>query len=217
MNEELKTIINHLTNRNIMKIIKLMALVAIFMPLLFSCSGGSSSSGMFGLLPDKYGKFVEEKAKIEKEAENIKSEAEKKELIEKSEKLNKEWKAYEVYKGMVEKGIAREIARINLPLALYTEFYWQMDLHNLFHFLKLRLDSHAQYEIRLYAEKILEIIKTVCPMAVSSFENTMEKAVSFNGEEMEALRKVLNGEENPIQDEKKLKRFNEKIKTGVQL
>ena len=126
-------------------------------------------------------------------------------------------KAYEVYKGMVEKGIAREIARINLPLALYTEFYWQMDLHNLFHFLKLRLDSHAQYEIRLYAEKILEIIKTVCPMAVSSFENTMEKAVSFNGEEMEALRKVLNGEENPIQDEKKLKRFNEKIKTGVQL
>ena len=92
MNEELKTIINHLTNRNIMKIIKLMALVAIFMPLLFSCSGGSSSSGMFGSLPDKYGKFVEEKAKIEKEAENIKSEAEKKELIEKSEKLNKEWK-----------------------------------------------------------------------------------------------------------------------------
>ena len=74
MNEELKTIINHLTNRNIMKIIKLMALVAIFMPLLFSCSGGSSSSGMFGLLPDKYGKFVEEKAKIEKEAENINSE-----------------------------------------------------------------------------------------------------------------------------------------------
>lgn len=75
-----------------MKIIKLMALVAIFMPLLFSCSGGSSSSGMFGSLPDKYGKYVEEKNKIEKEAENIKSEAEKKELIEKSEKLKKEWK-----------------------------------------------------------------------------------------------------------------------------
>lgn len=126
-------------------------------------------------------------------------------------------KAYEVYERMLEKGIAREIARINLPLALYTEFYWQMDLHNLFHFLKLRLDSHAQYEIRLYAEKILEIIKNVCPMAVSSFENNMAKSVSFNGEEMEALRKILNGEENPIHDEKKLKRFSEKIKTGIQL
>ncbi|MGN0729804.1 FAD-dependent thymidylate synthase [Treponema sp.] len=126
-------------------------------------------------------------------------------------------KSYEVYKDMVDKGAAREIARINLPLALYTEFYWQMDLHNLFHFLKLRLDSHAQYEIRVYAEQILEIIRTVCPMAVSSFENTMAKSVTFNGEEMEALRCILNGQKNPIQDEKKLKRFNEKIKTGIQL
>ena len=55
---------------------------------------------------------------------------------------------FETYHALLDMGIAREIARIDLPLSLYTEFYWQMDLHNLFHFLKLRLDGHAQYEIR---------------------------------------------------------------------
>ncbi|WP_295799796.1 FAD-dependent thymidylate synthase [uncultured Treponema sp.] len=177
-------------------------------------------SGRYSIMKDEF--YVPENSCISKQSTNNKQgrgdvfeEQQAKEF--QAEFIEGQQKAYEVYKDMVEKGIAREIARINLPLALYTEFYWQMDLHNLFHFLKLRLDSHAQYEIRLYAEKILEIIKTVCPMAVSSFENTMEKAVSFNGEEMEALRKILDGKENPIQDEKKLKRFNEKIKTGVQL
>ena len=177
-------------------------------------------SGRYSIMKDEF--YVPENSCISKQSTNNKQgrgevfeEKQAKEF--QAEFIEGQQKAYEVYKDMVEKGIAREIARINLPLALYTEFYWQMDLHNLFHFLKLRLDSHAQYEIRLYAEVILEIIKTVCPMAVNSFENTMEKAVSFNGEEMEALRKILGGEENPIQDEKKLKRFNEKIKTGIQL
>ena len=177
-------------------------------------------SGRYSIMKDEF--YVPENSCISKQSTNNKKgrgevfeETQAEEF--QAEFIEGQQKAYEVYKDMVEKGIAREIARINLPLALYTEFYWQMDLHNLFHFLKLRLDSHAQYEIRLYAEKILEIIKTVCPMAVNSFENTMEKAVSFNGEEMEALRKILSGEENPIQDEKKLKRFNEKIKTGIQL
>lgn len=125
-------------------------------------------------------------------------------------------KSYQAYSDMVNSGLAREIARINLPLSLYTEFYWQMDLHNLFHFLKLRLDSHAQYEIREYAKVILELVRTVCPMATSSFENNMNRGVTFTGEEMEALRAVLAGKENPL-TEKKRKRFEEKIATGVQL
>ena len=65
-----------------MKIIKLMALAAILMPLLFSCSGGSSSAGMLGQLPDKYAQFTEEKAELKKEAENIKTEADKKRFLE---------------------------------------------------------------------------------------------------------------------------------------
>lgn len=124
--------------------------------------------------------------------------------------------SYEVYSKMLDKGLAREIARINLPLSLYTEFYWQMDLHNLFHFLKLRLDSHAQYEIREYAKVILEMVRKVCPMATSSFENDMEKSVAFTGEEMDALRLVLDGKDNPLEG-KKLERFKEKIRSGVQL
>ena len=126
-------------------------------------------------------------------------------------------KAYEGYSSMIERGVARELSRINLPLSLYTQFYWQMDLHNLFHFLTLRLDSHAQREIRVYAESILEMVKAVCPMAAASFVNVKLNSVSFNGEEVEALRALLSGKENPITDDKKLKRFNTKIETGEQL
>ncbi|MCK9169964.1 MAG: FAD-dependent thymidylate synthase [Treponema sp.] len=124
--------------------------------------------------------------------------------------------AYKKYSELVEGGLAREIARINLPLSLYTEFYWEMDLHNLFHFLKLRLDSHAQFEIREYARVILDMCRAVAPLATASFINHLNEGVSFSGEEMNALRKVLDGEKNPLEG-KKLERFEEKIRTGIQL
>ncbi|QTQ15361.1 FAD-dependent thymidylate synthase [Treponema parvum] len=125
-------------------------------------------------------------------------------------------RAYEEYDSLIDGGLAREIARINLPLSLYTEFYWEMDLHNLFHFLKLRLETHAQYEIREYAKVLLELTRKVAPLAVQSFENHMEKGVRFSGEEMKALQEILEGRPNPLEG-KKLSRFLEKIKTGVQL
>lgn len=131
--------------------------------------------------------------------------------LEKGQKL-----AYENYSELIDSGLAREIARINLPLSLYTEFYWEMDLHNLFHFLKLRLDSHAQYEIRVYAEVILEMCKKVAPMATTSFINHMQEGVTFSGEEMEALRALLDGKECPLEGKKK-DRFEEKIRSGIQL
>ena len=67
--------------------------------------------------------------------------------------------AYGAYRALLEKGVAREMARMVLPLNLYTEFYWKQDLHNLFHFLKLRLAPEAQCEIRQYARAIAEIVK----------------------------------------------------------
>ena len=124
--------------------------------------------------------------------------------------------AYENYSELLDSGLAREVARINLPLSLYTEFYWEMDLHNLFHFLKLRLDSHAQYEIRVYAEVMLEMCKKVAPMATESFINHQNNGVNFSGEEMDALRAILDGKPNPLEGKKK-DRFEEKIRTGVQL
>jgi thymidylate synthase (FAD) len=99
--------------------------------------------------------------------------------------------AYTDYSGLVGSGLAREIARINLPLSLYTEWYWQIDLHNLFRFLKLRLDSHAQKEIRLYAKVMLEIARAVAPAAVGSFERNLLDAVSFSGPEMAEIRRRL--------------------------
>jgi thymidylate synthase (FAD) len=101
--------------------------------------------------------------------------------------------AYQEYKKLIDKNLARELARVNLPLSLYTEWYWQIDLHNLFHFLKLRLDEHAQKEIRLYAEVLLQTAKAVAPLACGSFENHVKGGVSFSKDEMRALKNLLDG------------------------
>ncbi|HKL85531.1 MAG TPA: FAD-dependent thymidylate synthase [Treponemataceae bacterium] len=123
---------------------------------------------------------------------------------------------FEGYKTLIDKNVARELARINLPLSTYTEWYWQIDLHNLFHFLKLRLDSHAQKEIRDYAEIMLDMCRKVAPLATESFERHQKTGVSFSGEEMIALRNML--ENKPVElGEKALERLTEKIKTGIQL
>lgn len=177
-------------------------------------------SGRYSIMKDEF--YVPEAEKIQPQSINNKQgradepfEAEKaNQIITQLEEGQKT--SYENYSNLIEEGLAREIARINLPLSLYTEFYWEMDLHNLFHFLKLRLDSHAQYEIRVYAEVLLEMCKKVAPMATESFLNHMAGGVNFSGEEMEALRAVLAGKENPLEGKKK-DRFEEKIRTGVQL
>jgi thymidylate synthase (FAD) len=74
------------------------------------------------------------------------------------------------YKKMLEMGISREMARIVLPVGAYTQWYWSVNLRNLFHFLELRLDSHAQEEIRRYAEAIAEMVKERVPVCYSAFE-----------------------------------------------
>ena len=131
--------------------------------------------------------------------------------------------AYADYSSLIDEGIARELARINLPLSLYTEWYWQIDLHNLFHFLQLRLDSHAQKEIRLYAQVLFEISKKVAPRCCESFERHVLSAVRFSGEEFAELRKRL-GETGMSETAKAggltgkaLERFEEKLKSGKQL
>ena len=177
-------------------------------------------SGRYSIMRDEF--YVPEADKVAPQSKDNKqgrsNEAFDKETADKiiSQLEEGQKESYENYSELLDSGLAREIARINLPLSLYTEFYWEMDLHNLFHFLKLRLDSHAQYEIRVYAEVILAMCRKVAPMATESFINHMNHGVNFSGEEMEALRRVLAGEPNPLEG-KKLDRFNEKIKTGVQL
>ena len=105
---------------------------------------------------------------------------------------------YASYRDLLNDGIAKELARINLPLSLYTEWYWQLDLHNLFHFLKLRLDHHAQWEIRVYAEAIARCAKAVAPMAYAAFERHTLNGCRFSCDEIAAIQAMLRGEDNPL-------------------
>lgn len=106
---------------------------------------------------------------------------------------------FDTYHELLDMGIARELSRINLPLSIYTEFYWEIDLHNLFHFLALRLDHHAQAEIRAYAEVMFEMVKAVCPMAAEAFENHKLKGRSFSGKEVAAIKAMAEGQPNPLE------------------
>jgi thymidylate synthase (FAD) len=108
--------------------------------------------------------------------------------------MDEEQKAvYSNYAAMIEKGVARELARSNLPLSLYTEWYWQIDLHNLFSFLELRMDAHAQYEIRVFAEAMAKCAQAVAPMAYEAFEEHRLGSVSFSRAECEALATIMQG------------------------
>lgn len=89
--------------------------------------------------------------------------------------------------------VARELARIDLPLATYTEMYWKMDLHNLFHFLGLRCDDHAQYEIRVFADVIAGIVQEAFPFAYEAWMDYQFTATQFSYQEMKAL--IAIGEE----------------------
>jgi len=99
---------------------------------------------------------------------------------------------YERYQGYIAHDIARELARVNLPLSLYTQFYWQMDLRNLFHFLKLRLDTHAQMEIRAYSQILALCAKAVAPLAFAAFERHVLQGVRLSASECDELRTHLS-------------------------
>ena len=88
-------------------------------------------------------------------------------------------------------GVSRELARINLPLSTYTQWYWKIDLHNLLHFLELRLDEHAQWELRQYAEVIARMVEALCPLSWKAFVDYRLEAVRFSGPEWEVLREIF--------------------------
>lgn len=101
-------------------------------------------------------------------------------------------RAMTAYNQHNEMGVARELNRINLPLTAYTECYWKIDLHNLLHFLKLRCDSHAQYEIRVYADVILnQIIKQWVPEVYEAFIDYVMEAETFSKQEMQLIREAM--------------------------
>ncbi len=117
---------------------------------------------------------------------------------------------YATYEKLINMGLARELARVNLPLSLYTQWYWQMDLNNLFHFLKLRLHEHAQKEIRLYAQAILHIIEQVVPIAAQSFKQHIMGSVTLSAYEAAALRKTFDEDKLDL-DKRAMRILKEKL------
>lgn len=96
--------------------------------------------------------------------------------------------AFNIYEGLIERGISREIARTHLPQSTFTEFYWKINLHNLFHFLRLRMDDHAQKEIQECARMIFDLIKPIVPIACEAFVDYRVNSVTLSGPEVQALR-----------------------------
>lgn len=109
-------------------------------------------------------------------------------------------KAFASYNEFIDSGLAREIARVCLPLSIYTEWYWKIDLHNLFHFLRLRLDKHAQKEIREYAKVMAEMVRMVCPIAYEAFVDYRLEALSFSKQELLVLKDTLGTFDLSISD-----------------
>ncbi|HVC60843.1 MAG TPA: FAD-dependent thymidylate synthase [Acetobacteraceae bacterium] len=91
-------------------------------------------------------------------------------------------------------GLARELARMNLTLNTYTQWYWKIDLHNLFHFLSLRADAHAQYEIRAYAEAMLDSVAAWVPLACQAFRDYRLGAITLSAQMLAVVRRMLAGE-----------------------
>lgn len=120
---------------------------------------------------------------------------------------------FNMYTRLIEKGASREQARIHLPLGTFTEFYWKIDLHNLFGFLHKRMDLHAQKEIRVLALKIFEMIKPIVPFACEAFTDYRIDAVTLSGPEIRALRF-----RDPIVNKRESQEFQQKLKIlGIDL
>lgn len=122
--------------------------------------------------------------------------------------------AYRHYEEMITNpaengyGLARELARMNLPTNIYTQWYWKVDLHNLFHFLRLRADAHAQWEIRQYADVMCKLVQMWVPHAYDAFHDYRLHAATFSCQEMEILKGYMglfmrNGDDSVSSDLKK--------------
>lgn len=113
-------------------------------------------------------------------------------LVDVEEYLNRLCEnAYGEYEYLLSNGVARELARMVLPVNIYTQFYWTIDLHNLMHFLKLRLDSHAQLEIQEFAKPIEMCARAVCPIAMEAWTDYIYDAVNFSRMEVGVIRSIV--------------------------
>lgn len=115
--------------------------------------------------------------------------------------------SFELYQDLLDRGACREQARGNLPQSTYTEFYWKINLHNLMHYLHLRMDEHAQKEIRDYATAIYELIQPLVPVTMEAFKDFRLDAMHLTGPE---IRSIATGQQ--IESPGERREFEEKLK-----
>jgi thymidylate synthase (FAD) len=154
-------------------------------------------SGRYSIMKDEF--YYPEEDNIRQQSKNNKQGGEKvMETVEAQEflaKLDEACRgAYNLYTEFAEKGMAREQVRMILPVNLYTEWYWKIDLHNLFHFLGLRCDKHAQWEIRVFADAMLSLIEPIVPWAVEAWNDYHDHrgAVKLTRLEIDALKRTID-------------------------
>jgi len=153
----------------------------------------SEISGRYSDLPEEF--YVPEENKITKQSKSNKQGGSE-EILEYARSIqqsffNESSNDFSRYNSRLKSGMRKELARINLPLSTYSEMYAKVDLHNLFHFLSLRLDSHAQYEIRVYAEAIAELIKPIVPLAWEAFEDYKLNSINLSSLDIESIQKIM--------------------------
>ena len=109
-------------------------------------------------------------------------------------------KSYALYESLLEKGLSRELARVVLPVNVYTEMYWVMNLHNLLKFLRLRMDAHAQYEIQVFAIAIYDILHEIAPNIMEIWRSSSLESVKFTAEEIEKIPEFVEASFNVEKD-----------------
>lgn len=112
-------------------------------------------------------------------------------------------KLYERYIGLTEKGVSRELARIGLPVSLYTQWYWKIDLHNLLHFLSLRMDSHAQEEIQQYSRAMYDLIQPIVPVTMEAWHDYALESMRLTKLEIAALKDKAAGGTGDLKSDNK--------------
>lgn len=150
-------------------------------------------SARYSVLPDNF--YIPEVSRLNVQAKNNHQGSDP-DVIDDAEFVRSQIKkhselSYELYQSLLDKGLARELARVVLPTNIYTQFYWTVNLRSLLHFLYLRKEGHAQYEIRCYADAIDSLVRPIFPQCFKAFDDYRVNSRSFSQDEVTILSELL--------------------------
>lgn len=157
-------------------------------------------SGRYSIIPDRF--YKPTAAEVRKQSKSNRQGGEERMVGDEAETRTAEEfvrfldtveESYREYIKLTDAGVSREMARIGLPVNMYTEWYWKCDLHNTLHFLSLRLDHHAQAEIRAFAAAMLALIEPIVPITVEAWRDYAFESVRLSRLEIEAMRNLAGG------------------------